>query len=76
MRNLEVYVNDEGTPQHLALRSDYSGSHGTTDLPCEYRSLCGSDTDNMRIQSSEPKETNLTCNTCLEQLKMWMEVHA
>lgn len=79
MTNVEVFVNEQGQPQHLAVldeRKTYELRNGKRDGPTSYRSLCGADTTGQEHKQLPPSDVKVNCDNCNKQLKMWKEVHS
>jgi hypothetical protein len=71
VKKIDVYVNYQGQPKHLAVQQEKSRLLGESPM---YRSLCGAYTSGLEVKSVPPKDTHVECQSCKEQLKMWKEV--
>lgn len=70
-KQVEVFVNDKGQPQHLAVQDE----HGKADQP-SYRTVCGAPNGGGEVKEMSPNDVHLGCGNCDEQFKMWKEVHS
>ncbi len=65
MKKVDVFVDDKGQPQHLAVKEERSG---------KYRAVCGANITVQEVKSLQPSDVKTKCADCYSQLKMWIDV--
>lgn len=71
-KQVEVYVNDKGQPQHLAVLNEKSPITSVSD----YRTVCGEPSGGMEVKALPPDDVHIHCPDCEGQLEMWKEIHS
>lgn len=74
MNEIEVYVDENGRPQHLAVMNEHKHYLPGGSEPL-HRAVCGSDTVGMSVEKKIHNDVKLPCHDCQEQLQMWRHIH-
>lgn len=75
MTEVNVYVDGNGRPQHLAIPNEQlqGKKNAEGDL---YRTICGASPEGLSVKPIQAKEARSECNECNEQLDMWIDVNS
>lgn len=73
MKKIEVFVDNEGKPVHLAVKKEHNA-----DIPGEevYRTVCGGNQGDTKVVETVPQDLQVSCEDCEKQLEMWKEVNS
>jgi hypothetical protein len=74
-KQVDVYVDDHGQAQHLAVMKEQKHYLSVSETETEYRSLCGSNVTGLVVAQKNPGDVNMNCNDCRSQLNIWKEVN-